>query len=101
MTMTAAPFDSILDALQVEILAPEEQEELLIDLNDLIIRSSLIRMVEQMDDETRDEFSALTERDVSEDEMAEFLAKRVPNADALVSAAVQDLANDILAVTST
>ncbi len=97
---TPPPLTDIMTALQIDELAPEEQEELLLDLGDLILRGSMARLVERMDGKTREEFTALMERNASDEEVEAFLAARVPGADAAVQEAVQDLTDDILAATA-
>ena len=91
-------FEKMVDALDISALPVEEQEELLLDLNSLIFRSSLVRMIENMDEATRDEFSVLMEKNPDEEELEAFLLNRVPNAEESVQEAIETLADDILAV---
>lgn len=90
----------IIEALSIEGLPKAEQEELLLDLGDAIFRSSMLRMIERMDDATQADFEALLNRGASEDEVAAFIEARVPGADSAVQEAIDELRNDILAVTS-
>ncbi len=90
---------SILEALDISSLPAEEQEEILLDLNSLIFKGSLIRLIERMDEPTKDAFNVLMDTDPSEDEVETFLAKHVPDADAAVQETLDELASDILAVT--
>ena len=89
---------SLLDALDIEGLAPEEQEELLLELNALIFKGSLVRLIERMDDATKDAFNTLMDTDPSEDQVLDFLNQNVPDADKAVEETVQELRDDILAV---
>jgi|CXWL01.1.fsa_nt_gi hypothetical protein len=98
-TSTLKPSHNLLEALDFEGLSETEQEELLIDLNSLIFRGSLVRLIERMDEETKDDFDALMEKNADEDEVLEFLEKRVPGADGAVAETIEDLTSDILAVT--
>ena len=91
----------LLEALDIADLAPAEQEELLLDLGDLVFRGSMLRLVERMDDATKDDFDALMDTDPSEDQVIGFLTERVPDADAAVEETIADLRSDILAVTGT
>lgn len=91
-------FEKMVDALDISALPVEEQEELLLDLNSLIFRSSLVRMIENMDEATREEFSVLMEKNPDEEELEAFLLNRVPNAEESVQEAIETLADDILAV---
>jgi GTP1/Obg family GTP-binding protein len=91
-------FEKMIDALDISALPVEEQEELLLDLNSLIFKSSLVRMIENMDEATREEFSVLMEKNPDEGELEAFLLNRVPNAEGSVQEAIETLADDILAV---
>jgi hypothetical protein len=90
---------NIVDALNLSELAPEEQEEILLDINELILKGTLVRLAEQMDEKTRNEFEALLDQDSSEEEIEAFLEKNVPEADTAMEEAVAELTNDILAAT--
>src|SRR5690242_14850653 len=92
--------DNILDALNFTALEQEEQQALLLDLHELIFKSTFVRLLERMDEKTREEFTVLMDRDASEDEVQGFLELRVPDADSAVVEAVQELTSDILTLTS-
>ncbi|MBP7741295.1 MAG: hypothetical protein KA104_01215 [Candidatus Pacebacteria bacterium] len=91
-------FEKLVAALDISALPMKEQEELLLDLNSLIFKSSLVRMIENMDEATREEFSVLLEKNVDEEELQSFLLNRVPGAETAVQEAVETLSDDILAV---
>lgn len=99
--MTTAPTDltKIMDALNMEGFSVEEQEELLLDLNELVFKGTMVRLIERMDDETRIAFNELMDSDASEEEVEAFLHAHVPDADAAVQETIQDISSDILAVT--
>ena len=104
--MTSQPtssnrFDKLVEALDLSALPLEEQNELLLDLNSVIFKSSLLTMIETMDEPTRDEFAVLMEEEASEEELEAFLMEKVPGAEAAVQQAVESLADDILAVSDT
>lgn len=90
---------TLLDAFDLAELEPEEQEEILLDLSDLVFKGTMVRVIEQMDDETRDQFNTLLDSDANEDEVQAFIEKYVPDADALVKETIDELRDDILAVT--
>ena len=85
-------------ALDLEAFPLEEQNELLLDLNSVIFKKSLVRMIENMSEATRDEFAALMENEASEEEIEAFLTTKVPGADEAIAEAVETLTDDILAV---
>lgn len=98
-TADATSFEQIAEALDLDSLPIDEQEQIMLDLNGLIFRGSLVRLYEQMDGATRDSFTKLLESDASPDELQAFLKDKVPGAESAVRSAVQDLVDDILAVT--
>lgn len=93
--------DTLIEALDMGSLPPEEQEALLLDLNALIYKSSMVRFVEHMDEAARIAFGALIDSDAAEDQVEAFLRTHVPNADEVVLEVVQEISNDILAATGT
>lgn len=99
--MNSTNLSPVLDALDLTELAPEEQEALLLELNELIFRGSMVRLVERMDEPTRDEFSKLMDSGADEATVEAFLRDRVAGAEDAVAEAVQELSDDILAVTGT
>lgn len=99
--MNDTNFSQVMEALELNELPPEEQEALLLDLNSLIFRGSMVRLLERMDEKTRDDFARLVEGGVDEIGVETFLRERVPDADAAVAETVQEISDDILAVTGT
>lgn len=95
------PHTELLAALELESLAPAEQEALLLELNEIVFRGSMIRLMERMDEASRDEFAKLMESDADEETVEAFLKERVPDADSAVAETVAELTDDILAVTGT
>jgi hypothetical protein len=100
MAQEPTGFETIIEALKLDQLSPEEQEKTLLELNELIFRGSIIRMVEQMDQETKDAFNELIEGDASEEQLQAFITEKVPHADQAVAYTIASLTSDILAVTS-
>ena len=99
--MTENPIAEVLEALQLSELSPEEQEQMLLDINAIIYEGSMVRIVERMDEQTRADFEALMESDAEEEAVEAFLKERVPDADALVAETVKELTDDILSGTDT
>lgn len=99
--MSDAPnsLEQVVEALDLDALPIEEQEQILLDLNGLIFRGSLVRLYETMDGATRDAFTKLLESDATPEELEAFLKEKVPEAERAVEGAVQDLVSDILEVT--
>lgn len=97
--MKNADTTKILEALDMTELPKEEQEELLLDLGSLVFEGTMLRLIERMDDGTREKFEALLDQDASEEEIMAFLRAQVPGADAAVAETLDDIRNDILAAT--
>lgn len=98
MTTPTPALQKLIAALDLSSLPSEEREEILLDLNEVVFKNSLIRMIEIMDEPTREEFARLMESEASEQELETFLAERVPGADKAIEEAVESLTDDILAV---
>lgn len=94
--MTQNSINTILDALDVEALEENEKEEILIELNEVIFRGTLLRLFEMMDIDTRDKYLALVEANVGEEEIETFLRENVPSAGDAFTETVDELADDIL-----
>ena len=90
---------TILEALDLPDLSPEEQEEMLTDLDEMIFQGTLVRLLEMMDEATQAEFEALMERDASPEELEAFLDKKVPNSKSAVEDTIREMTDDILALT--
>jgi len=99
--MNENPITEVLEALQLSELSPEEQEQILLDINSIIYEGSMVRIIERMDEQTRTDFEALMESDAADEVVEAFLKERVPEADALVAEVVGELAGDILSGTDT
>lgn len=91
--------EELLRALDLEALAPEEQEALMLELHDLIARGSILRLMERMDEGTKDRFAKLVEGTVSNEEIEAFIVQNVPDANAIVAETVRQLTDDIVTAT--
>lgn len=100
MPTDTTSLDVIINALKVADLPADEQEKILLELNALVFRGSVMRMLESMDEPTREQFNTLVESDASEEQLQAFITKHVPNSDQVVADTVASLTSDILAVTS-
>lgn len=89
----------LLKALDFESLSPEEQEELLLELNELVYKGSLMRLISMMDEKTKTDFDKLLDSGADENEVEGFLEARVPDSGRAVEDTIRELRDDILAVT--
>ena len=92
------PYNELLRKLGFTLFEPYEQEEMLLALSSIIFRGSLVRMVERMDEKTREDFSHLCARGVSDEEMAAFIEGRVPDAQEAIRETIQELEEDVNAL---
>jgi hypothetical protein len=99
MNLITSRFDNIAQALALHELPPEERERVLLDIGDLAFRSTLVRLLERLDEAGQDEFGKLMDADASEEELEAFLKDRVDNPEAVVEEALAELTDDILAMT--
>lgn len=93
-----AGVETLLEVLDIEGLPPEEQEDLLLELNEIIFKGTFVKLLERMDDATKDDFDQLMSGEPSEDQVMAFLQERVPDADQAVEETIQELRDDILSV---
>ena len=101
MSHPLSSYTNLVEALDVASLPPQDQEALFLELHTLIFRGTMMRLIERMDDATRNEFTRLMESDASESVLEAFLKERVPGADEALAETVAELTDDILAVTGT
>lgn len=97
-TMNPTESHSLLHTLGLDALPAKDQKEMLITLSDLVFRSSLVKLVERMDDKTRLDFSVMCVKGATAEQMAAFMQERVPNADAVVRETIDELAADVAAL---
>lgn len=93
------PTQDMLEVLGLSDLSEEEQQSLLIDMQQLIFKGSVVRMLEMMSEETKDAFNEYLSGNPSEDEVMEYLEKEVPEAKEAILDTIAELKSDILAGT--
>lgn len=97
--MKKTDMDAVRDALSLDELPVEQQEELLEELGELVAEGALLRAAERIPEDAKAEFGRLLDQDASEEEVTAFIEAHVPDADNLVDETLADIRNDILAVT--
>jgi hypothetical protein len=97
--MTPEKTQQLFDALELDALPADDQEEVLLTMGELIFKDTLIRCLEAMSSSDRAELARLADSGAPPDDVAGFIVARVPDADQRAAAAVDALADDILAVT--
>lgn len=91
--------DALREALDIESLEPAEQEEMLLQLNEVIFQGTMLRLLDRMDEATKKRFTALLDTEPTEEQLMEFLAQNVPDADAAAAETLEEIQSDILSVT--
>ncbi len=97
-TSIKTPIEALLSELNISAYSKEEQEQLLAELSSVIFKGSLARLVERMDDKTREEFSELMDKKPEGDELVTFLRERVTGADDVILEVVKEITEDISAL---
>ncbi len=98
-TETRTDFERLTEALDISELPVEEQEEILLDVQDVILKGTFVRILEKMTDEQQDAFTQFVETGPSGEEFLAYVSENVPDADEIVSETIEEFARDILAVT--
>ncbi len=98
-TKDTANIREITEALDLSELPTKEQEEILVDINDLVVKGTIIRILERMDEKNKNDFAEFLNTNPSGEEIANFIDAHVSNADDIVQETITDFASDILAVT--
>jgi hypothetical protein len=97
--LTNKDYSSILEALEVEKMEPDEQEETILELTDLVFSGAMIKIMEQMSEESKKGLFALEDKGASSEEITNYIQKHVFNSDSLILETLEELKEDILAVT--
>jgi hypothetical protein len=100
MSTEPTMIEVISTVLGLDGLPQEERDATLVEFNAMVFRTSIITMIEQMDEETRETFAALTGGDPTEEELQAFLTAHVPNSSQIVQETIERLLRDILATTT-
>ncbi len=91
-------FDEIKEALDFDTMTKAEQDDLLLELNELIFKGTMIRVLEVMDEKDKEGFHDLIDQNASSEELSRYIQSHVSNIDFFVAETVQDLTQDIQAV---
>lgn len=91
------PLKDVAEAFELDLLPQEEQQEVLAEVHTAVYKGALMKLIERMDEPTREEFAALLATDPSEEDALAFFTEKVPDADLAIKEAVTDVLSDILA----
>lgn len=76
-------------ALGISHLSKEEQDKKLGEVGDLVLRAAMVRILESIPEERREEFLLISERD-NHEELNAFIREHVPDVEKLVEQAVAE-----------
>ncbi len=93
------PTQEMLDVLGLKNLPEEEQQALLLDMQQLIFKGSMLRMLDQMSEPAKEAFNAYLESNPSEEAIMEYMEANVSEAREAILETIADIKSDILAST--
>ena len=76
--------DNIIKDLELNKLSPEEQEETLLRVGNIIYQNVLMRVLEVMPDKDQDEFEKILDGNGSAEEIFTFLKNKNPNFEQII-----------------
>ena len=79
---------TLIKELAIDALPPEAQDQILVSLGDIILRSTTTAIFEKLNPQQREEFERLTE-DEDPEKIQEFLARTIPEMPQLMEAEVK------------
>lgn len=90
--------ENLVKTLRLDLLPAPKQAKVLEDIGAILYQRILMRVLENMDDKTKDEFDALLGSNPKEDAMAGFLQSKVSNFNDLVLDEVAKFKESALAI---
>lgn len=87
--------ETLISALNLSAYSQEKQEQIILNISDTLFKGTLVRLVERMDDATRNDLNTLMESDISSEDVVTFLKERVSGADEVVHEVLHEITNDI------
>jgi hypothetical protein len=83
--------NNIIKILGIDTLPIEQQKETMEKLGAIVYQEVMLRALDAMTDEDKDEFEKLIEKDPSPEAMFTFLSQKVPNLDAIAKEEAEKL----------
>ena len=91
---------NIMKDLGLDLLPPEERDEALLRVGNIIFKSVLLRVLDELDEKQKDAFDATLDANPDNQEAVfEFLRSNVPDFDALVADVIAKFRQESLATT--
>ncbi len=75
---------NIKNALNLDKLSPQEQQDIILRVGTLIYQNVLMRVMELMNEEQEDEFEKLLDANASPESIFEFLKKAAPSLEIII-----------------
>lgn len=89
---------AITEALQLDAMTAEERVDTLAEVHDLIFRSAMLKLIQQMTDEQKEEFGKLIDADADPEKIEAFLST-IEGAEKAVDEATTEVTDAILSDT--
>ena len=86
--------DNIIKTLGIDTLPEDKQKEALEKLGELVYQEVMLRVLDVLSEEEKDEFEKLIEKTPDPELMFSFLALKVPNFEEIVNEETQKLKNE-------
>jgi hypothetical protein len=81
---------NLIQALGIDKLPEEEQTEVLMDISRVVYQNIVLRVLDELKDEDKDEFDAFLEKTPEDQEaIYEFLKTKIPNLDQIAAEEVE------------
>lgn len=95
--MAKAINQNIIEALGLDKLPAEEQAEILMDMSRIVYQNIMLRVINEIKEEDKDEVDAFLEKNADNQEAVyEFFKSKVPNIDEIAKEEVEKLQKDNL-----
>ncbi len=82
--------NNIIYDLGLELLSPEQQEEALISIGQIIFQAVIIRVLDILSDEEKDDFEKLLAGNSSEEMILNFLKSKIEDLDEIIKEEVEN-----------
>lgn len=99
--MANAVSQNIIQALGIDKLPEEEQNEVLMGISRVVYQNIMLRVIDEIKEEDKDEFDTFLEKNPDDQEaIYEFLKSKIPNLDAIAAEEVEKFQKDSMNVAS-
>lgn len=87
---------NIIDILGIGALSEEKQEKIFLEVGQIIFQGVLIRVIDSLGDEDKDQLSMMLNKNKSADDVAGFLQQKIPDFENILQEEIIKFKNDSL-----